>query len=451
MRRRFITTTLAALVLVTNLSWFSTPALADDGNREEYDQLFNRMLDEPADLDVMFAFAEEAIRLGEYDAAISTLERMLIYNPDLARVKLELGALYLRTGAPETARTYLLEAIERPDTPPAVRARVQAYIDEIDRRTSRHWFAGEILAGLRYQTNAIAATNADTVSIVGPGGIPVPATLDSRFQSDDDFDVFATAGGTYRYDFDSPHEEVWEARGVAYASRQFERTEVDVAIAELQTGPRLALLPNLAPGNKIHPFVLGNVVSLGGDRLYSTLGGGIELEHEVADDLVLRLDYVARYRDFAVSDERPQGDDRDGFQHRVGFGVGYSIMPGLTAFGQVSYLRDDAERGFEANTEYGATASLRYEYMPPFFDDLPPWRLTLAGGFRSIDYDDPNPAISLSQTREDDEWRLALTNTFRITRQWAVETQAQYTDHRSNQSLYEYDNFSLLAGVLFSF
>ena len=67
--------------------------------------LFQRMLQNPADLDTTFAYADVSARLGDNEAAVSALERMLLFNPDLPRVQLELGALYFRMGSFEIART----------------------------------------------------------------------------------------------------------------------------------------------------------------------------------------------------------------------------------------------------------------------------------------------------------------------------------------------------------
>jgi hypothetical protein len=55
------------------------------------DALFQQMLSEPGNLDVTFAYADVSARLGDYEAAVSALERMPLFNPDLPRVQLELG------------------------------------------------------------------------------------------------------------------------------------------------------------------------------------------------------------------------------------------------------------------------------------------------------------------------------------------------------------------------
>ena len=56
----------------------------------EYDAMFAQVLREPANLDLSFRFAEVATATGDYEAAIGALERMLFYNPALPRARLEL-------------------------------------------------------------------------------------------------------------------------------------------------------------------------------------------------------------------------------------------------------------------------------------------------------------------------------------------------------------------------
>ena len=73
--------------------------------------LFQRTLRDPANLDVTFAYADISAKLGDNEAAVSALERMLLFNPNLPRVQLELGALYFRMGSYDIARTYFDRAL----------------------------------------------------------------------------------------------------------------------------------------------------------------------------------------------------------------------------------------------------------------------------------------------------------------------------------------------------
>ncbi len=60
--------------------------------RAEQQQQFAAMFEAPDDVDLMFQYALTSIRLQDHEAAITTLERILIYSPNLLRVKVELGA-----------------------------------------------------------------------------------------------------------------------------------------------------------------------------------------------------------------------------------------------------------------------------------------------------------------------------------------------------------------------
>ena len=81
---------------------------------------------------------------------------MLFYNPALPRVRLELGILYFRLGSYEMARSYLKGALAGSDAPPEVRARVEPFLFEIDRRLATTQWSGFGQLGVRFQTNANA-------------------------------------------------------------------------------------------------------------------------------------------------------------------------------------------------------------------------------------------------------------------------------------------------------
>src|SRR3954465_2131975 len=144
--------------------------------KAEYDAAFQAMLKNPANLDITFHFADVAFRAGDYEGAVGALERMLLFNPDLPRVKLELGVLYFRMGSYDAARSYFERALE--SNPPAeVRQRVTSYLAEIDKRASPSHFSGNLLAGMRYQSNANAGPVGAGVRVFG-----FNATLDQQFR-----------------------------------------------------------------------------------------------------------------------------------------------------------------------------------------------------------------------------------------------------------------------------
>lgn len=93
--------------------------------RRQYDAAFQEMLRQPANLEVLFKFATLAQQTGDNEGAISALERMLLLDPNLPRVQLELGILYYRLRSYDMARTYLDLALKSPDLPADVRKQAE--------------------------------------------------------------------------------------------------------------------------------------------------------------------------------------------------------------------------------------------------------------------------------------------------------------------------------------
>ena len=121
---------------------------------EEYDALFLRSLRQPSDVALAYRVAGLAVARGDYEAAIGVYERVLYYNPRLANVRLELGRLYYRLGAYESARSYFSSVANAGDLAPGERESVAAYLIEIERRLSTNQWSVYAQAGVRYQSNA---------------------------------------------------------------------------------------------------------------------------------------------------------------------------------------------------------------------------------------------------------------------------------------------------------
>jgi Flp pilus assembly protein TadD len=79
--------------------------------------LLKQMIARPNDLDLAFEYANLSSQAGDYEGAISTLERMLIYAPNRPRLQLELGVLYYKIGAYDVARNYFEQALANPKLP----------------------------------------------------------------------------------------------------------------------------------------------------------------------------------------------------------------------------------------------------------------------------------------------------------------------------------------------
>src|SRR6266571_5071827 len=151
----FILYGIAVAVLIIPVGAAAQTVSAEDrpALEAQKDALFQQMFRDPANLDVTFAYADLSARLGDNEAAVSALERMLLFNPNLPRVQLELGALYYRMGSYDSARTYF-ERAAAANPPDDVKERIRTYIAEIARRNAPQRFSAFAFFGAQYQSDA---------------------------------------------------------------------------------------------------------------------------------------------------------------------------------------------------------------------------------------------------------------------------------------------------------
>jgi tetratricopeptide (TPR) repeat protein len=414
-----------------------------------YDRLFQQMLDDPDNLDVMFEFARVATQLGRYEPAISTLERMLVYNQNLPRVRLELGVLYFRIGAFDVAQAYFERVASREDLPPEVRSRVDRYLAEIENREARHQFAGSLFFGGRYDTNANAGPNGDDVQFVDGGQVVTGELVEG--DADEDVSLVTTGFLRHTYDLETRFDEVWESTALGHATRHADMGGIDVDFLELTTGPRLTVLPGELDDAQLRPFAVGQLIRLDRELLTGSFGGGLEFGVPIGPKLYARADYQLVWKDFDDTSQLPNATDRTGIEQALRTGLTFGLNETFALQGRIGGKHRVADADFESFIEGFVEAGLRARYSAP--GDLTPWPWTASVSARvtQTDYNDPDPAIAPNTARDDTELRFSAGNTFRIDETLALELRVQHTINESNIRNYEYDNTSVTLGGVVRF
>lgn len=436
----------AVLAVTTNSVAQTTPAAAPTDANAQLDRLFERMLREPANLDLMFEYAQLAVSVGNYDAALGTLSRMLLFNPNLPRVRLELGALYYQVGSYEAARSYIAQALAAPDVPPEIRDRATAYLAEIDRRTARSVFSGAISAGVRWQQNANSGPGTANVRALGQD-----ALLDNQFLRQSDWNWFALANLQHTYTLDRYAGHALETTLALYGTRQFDLNELDVALAEVTTGPRFAL-GDIGPGLAyIRPYAIANIVGLDDARYYYTGGAGLGFTQQFGDRVALDVAYERREKRFRNSAARPFATDQDSGENALLASVRYALYSDVILTVGGTLADENADRKFRSNKRATGGASVTYYYNPDWFWSTQPWSVSLGAQRLYTKYEAPDPGVDPNVERVDKEWRFALVNVVQITDEFSVFTQAQRYVIDSNLPNFKYNNWALSAGVTWSF
>ena len=228
----------AALVATTALSLLAIPgaAVAQDTR----DSLFQAMLADPNNPEKMLAFARAATAERDYEAVVSTLERLLDIEPGNTQARFELGVAYYALGSYELAEFHLRLLQEQ--SPGGARAKqAGSYLDRIDGRKGDVAFRSEVAAGIAFTNDGTAAA------------------LQGRFR--------------WRADLGASNDHTWQTDLLftGYAGED----DISTARLRFRTGPRFSA-DGLGFGVRIRPYVEYQLVDDDDGDTFSTVGLGAQ-------------------------------------------------------------------------------------------------------------------------------------------------------------------------------
>jgi len=416
--------------------------------------LFQQMLKNPANLDITFAYADVSAKLGDNEGAVSALERMLLFNPDLPRVQLELGALYFRMGSYAIAGSYFQKVLAA-NPPPEVRSRVEAYLNQIAQRSATQHFTGFISAGVQYQSDANLSPGCSACSSLIGTLLLAPT---NQFVKAADENFFTTGIAQYSYDLGTQNDDTFEVGGVGFANRYITFTRLDLDVAELTAGPRFNFpdaLPQVS-AISLKPYLIANDVALGQNQYFHTLGVGGEATALAWHDWRFKAVFEFRDKNFSNATDRPLSRGLTGSDKLVSLIVNKPVtaqpLSDLTL--EFDFLDQDTRLAYYTNMTYAISASYHIRYDDPTHWLHLPWDTTVYGAGAWSDYAAPEfapdgPPLFGSEifpTRFDTHWRFGVTQSFPVRENIALVLQVQRDVLSSNISLYAYTSDSVLIG-----
>lgn len=414
--------------------------------RAQQADLFERLLDDPDNLDLMFEYATLSIRLEDYEAAISTLERMLIYRQDLSRVRLELAVAYFNLGSYEASELYFDQVLAAPDTPTAVSARINRYKDVIEERTRKSAFTGIASVGVTYATNATLGPESDQLLIdIFNNGDPLLVNV-VQGNEEADFGMRALVSASHVYDLQQADLDVWRTDISAFALRYFNTSEGDVGFARLRTGPRLSLNAEQF-GPKIRPYVEGQYLNSQDRGLFTSFGVGFEYTNTLSPVFSTFTDVGIRYRNFF----RQEFDDDDAFNFYSASGLAYIPIRDLVLRGTGFFEIDSADARENTNYEIGLRVSGEYQYDSGIEWVDRKWSASVYGEARSRFFADEDPLIGLDVKRRDIDIRAGISHVFALQGGFGVQFDIDGLLRESNILNFDLNNLSTTVSLQYRF
>lgn len=410
--------------------------------QEDYSKAIAALRADPGNPGLLAAVANIASRLGNYEVAIGALEAILLQNPGLNRVRVELGVMYYRVGAYDVSRFHLEHALASGTLPPATEARARSFLAVDEDRMDGTSISGYVSAGLRRDSNPTLVSDKDLVQTNDPffGDVVVENNQDS----DPDFAGFLQGGILWREDLGNQWGETWDTTGLTYWRWQFDTEDVDIGYSKITSGPRISILPGTLDNAWVRPYVLGTLTFVDMGYATSSGGGGATVSKRFGTWLTLTGDGTVRYRDSS-------SDTQDGVIYtglgKISMALNEDILLSLGG----AYERTDADASWRSSDRTTGFIDLNVRYNAPFGLTDYPWEFSVHGEISKVRYDSPDPTVSSTTERDDTNARLVVRNTVGLSSSWFVYAEGGLYRNRSNFNNYEVENNYFAVGATWRF
>ncbi|MGV3491907.1 MAG: hypothetical protein ACO1OG_11345 [Devosia sp.] len=401
-------------------------------------QLFQAMLADPSNIDLAFQYAALSEQLGDLEAAISTLERMLVFAPGLPRLQFELGVLYYRLASWNTAKSYFETVLAQPAVPEDIRTRIGTYMATIEQRTEAAISYGEVGVGVRYQTNANAGPATTSIEL---GGLPFE--LDEGALGTPDYNGYVTARYHHSIDLENQGDR-FDIDFSGYGALYAEQTDLDTGIVDISLGPNFNLAAIGIDNGRLAVHGDFGAALLGGNPYLTSAGLGADLSLLLDARTRFTLSGDAVHEEYYDSDLRPSSSDRSGQTYSAGSGLQYLLTPDVTLFAAMDLNRTVARTDYYSNWQYGASGGVAI-----LFGDAGTERvsLSLSGGVSRQLADAPDPAMLTDEAEDELVSYVSAGLAVPLMAGIVVQSNVTYSVSDSNYDISNYDNLAASLGL----
>lgn len=434
------------LAVFAGVAWAQTSTIPPE-LEQKYDAAFQQMLKQPANLDVLFAFATLATQTGDLEGAISALERMLLIDPNLPRVRLELGVLYYRMSSFEVARTYLDGALKSPALPPEVRTRAEQFIAQIESQQNPSTFSGEVFLGWRYQSNANSGPSTSSVRLFGQ-----TANLNSSAVGSPDWGAVGSLQLRHSYDLGLQDKAALETQLTAYGSRQFQLQAANVTLLDFTSGPRFQVFRGIFEDVSLKPFGSAGYIWVNDTPYYGSFGSGLETGILLSDRLRNTSTALWRRHDHQNSTNLPTNLQYRGVEYATSTNFQYQLNQMVSIFVLGNFTRYEAD--LVPNQSYnlwGAGAGMSFRFADPLFKSTQLWSMNLSYTYQWWSYDAVDITVDSTTLRQQ------LDSTINISLAVPFDDRTTFTliggrlQRTASLPNYAFDNNNVMFGIGWKF
>ncbi len=431
---------LASLVLASGVgrhAWAATETTAPVA------AAFAAMMAHPADPDLAVRYARVAAEHGQTRAAIAALERVLRLHPELDNIRLSLASLYYAENNPALASVYAKQALTAEDIPQDAAQQGRALVSTADSAASRSKFAGSVLAGLRYDSDANQATSLATIGVFSPfvGNVQVPTPV----RASSDWSSVLNLQLSHSYDLGLQRDGDWETNVSGLDQRFFRiNHRYDLTAATVDTGPRIGFSLSDGIAMSARPFATASWLGYGDETFAALYGGGASLRARVGQDWSVDLTGTTRFGSYQNSSFRPSAELYTGVEASAASTIAYAVTARTRVALSLTYYHANAHAAFNARSGPGTALVVASEQTVA----NRPVVLTVHAGIQQIGYRTADPLFGLPDRRSDPivEAGFAVSTPIYQRLLWAV-AQYEFTRDNSNYPAYRFGDHYVTLGI----
>ena len=403
--------------------------------------LLSAMLADPQDLDTAFEHAAVSVRLDDYEAAVGTLERILVMAPESPAVLLELGVLYYRLGSFETARIYLQRAETAPGASPDVVEAARQFQAAIVTAEDPLKVSGIVTTGVRYQSNATAGPGERIVRL---GGSLV--LLSDTVIGKPDWNAFVAGNVHVSYDLGN-QGDLLEADILFYGDRCLDTERLNSEMAEVTFGPSFNLARFDIDDARFGVYGIVGGVRLNGGNYSGTLGAGARLAIQPSSRSTVNAKIEYRHNWFRDSATYQTVSSRNGYE--ISGRLSQVLALDDTWSLRAAFLGgfENAKASFETNWHAGGALGATYRFASPVERLETPWMIDLDVGYLHRAYDAPDPSISPTLAQRDNEGWVRGALGVPLRPDILLSVSAEYRRVQSNYQTRDYSNTTGMLSV----
>jgi tetratricopeptide (TPR) repeat protein len=422
---------------------------ADPDLQAQIDAAFKQVLAHPADVDIAYKYAALLIKAGSYEPAAGVLERILVVDSKQPVIRLELGVIYFRLGSYALAQTYIEAALSDPGLTPAERASGLQYLAAVRTQLAVNRIAGSISTGVRYQTDANLGSSNNLFEIGTSTFIQRTADQSPKRE----WNPFVLGRVEDTYDLQTENEAAIVSSLSFYGARQIGDKELSTMAAEATVGPSLKPLRVTLPDLHVRVYGIFGAAYLD-DQFFSDVGGaGVSAVYKFNDRFAVDGAYEYRYEHYHNVGNFLFANLLKGDYNLLRLRGAYQITPTQSLSVETVFHRDiTVDAAALTNDAVEINALYRLQYGSPLPEALPaPWSVSLLIGGKLAGFRAPDPAVNPLLTRNDNLFSVGATNREPLIGSWEAYQQVQYDRNGSNVPQDQYNNYTFIAGVTWSF